>query len=296
LIDSLTASENTVKEMENEKYEEKLARINKVNQGLALLKQKLPSLEKEIELVLVNLKSANENLKVKEAEFFEIKDKLDLSNVRLFNEKTMELSICEKNIAAKEAEFQTLLMQIGGNESRLAQIEKEKEDSKTIFEDFKIYDSIKEAFSKNGIPALILKTQLPAINLEIEKILTGFDDFKITLETEYNSTNTLDVFITSKGTKKPIEICSGAEKMMASLAMRVALLNLSNLSKPDLFIVDESFGCLDQKNMPKVLQLLNLLKSRFKIVLVISHIPEIKEVADKIIEIKISNEESSIQA
>jgi energy-coupling factor transporter ATP-binding protein EcfA2 len=75
------------------------------------------------------------------------------------------------------------------------------------------------------------------------------------------------------------------EKMICSLALRVALINLSSLSRPDIFIIDEGFGTLDQDSLTKCMDLLTMFKSYFRTIMVITHVDPIKEVADKIIDI-----------
>jgi exonuclease SbcC len=132
---------------------------------------------------------------------------------------------------------------------------------------------------------MILKNQLPAINLELEKILSGIFDFKIELETD-TSSNVMDVFLVDKDGRRIIETASGMEKTIASMALRVALTNLSSLPKSDIFIMDEGFGPLDETSIYQCLQLMNLLKTYFRVILVITHIAPVKEIADKLIEIK----------
>lgn len=188
-----------------------------------------------------------------------------------------------------EKERSERLIVIGTTKANIERMKETKASFIQAVEDFKVYDTVFQALSKNGIPAIVLKTQLPAINLAIDKILAGVVDFKVYLETEVSS-NTLDVFIEDKN-KRVIELGSGMEKMIASLALRAALIGLTNLPKPDMFIIDEGFGALDEEGIQKCMRLLNSLKSQFKTVLVISHIPHIKEIADRIIEI--TTEETS---
>ena len=142
---------------------------------------------------------------------------------------------------------------------------------------------------------MILKTQLPAINTELSKILSTIVDFKIELETDTNS-NAMDVYIVDEHSKRIIELCSGMEKTLCSMALRVALINLSSLPRPDLFILDEPFGALDEESLQKCLELLEALKQYFKTVLIISHETPVKEVADDIIEIKSDGIEAKVIA
>ena len=189
--------------------------------------------------------------------------------------------------------LQQLYVKLGGYCNKLVQLNKEAEEAAKIVEEQKVYDSIVQAFSKNGIPAYVLKNKLPEINAELNNILAGIVSFRIFLETEVGS-NTLDVFIEDKDSRRVIELASGMEKMIASLAIRVALISLSSLPKPDIFIIDESFGSLDSSNCAKVIELLQTIKNRFKSILIISHVEEIKEAANNILTIYDNGAESSV--
>lgn len=83
--------------------------------------------------------------------------------------------------------------------------------------------------------------------------------------------------------------------MISSLAIRVALINLSSLPRSDMFIVDEGWGSLDAENLQKVSSFLAGLRCYFKTILLISHIQEVKEAADFILEVQNNNNESHIK-
>ena len=140
---------------------------------------------------------------------------------------------------------------------------------------------------------MILKSQLPTINDELAKILEGIVDFKIDLETDTKS-NTMDVYIQDEHSQRIIELASGMEKTIASMALRAALINLTSLPKPDIFIIDEGFGALDETHVQSCMEMLTMLRSYFKTILVISHVTPVKEVADRIIEVKNDGTESHV--
>jgi DNA repair exonuclease SbcCD ATPase subunit len=141
----------------------------------------------------------------------------------------------------------------------------------------------------------VLKTQLPAINTELAKLLGGLVDFNITFDTEPGS-NTMDIWIEDGHSRRILELGSGMEKMLASIAIRVALINLSSLPKSDLLVLDEGFNALDEEHVGKCLELLQTLKGYFKTVLVISHMQRVKEAADSIIEVVSTGQDSRVEA
>jgi exonuclease SbcC len=106
----------------------------------------------------------------------------------------------------------------------------------------------------------------------------------------------MDVFIDYGDSKRIIELASGMEKMISSLAIRVALINVSSLPKSSMLIIDEGFGSLDETNLEACGRLLHSLKKSFKNILVISHIDQIKDIVDNTIDIMKSGVDSRVQS
>jgi DNA repair exonuclease SbcCD ATPase subunit len=73
--------------------------------------------------------------------------------------------------------------------------------------------------------------------------------------------------------------------MLASLAIRVALINVTSLPKSDLLIIDEGFGALDEQNVEVCNRLMHMLKRYFRLIIVISHVDAVKDAVDVLIEI-----------
>jgi DNA repair exonuclease SbcCD ATPase subunit len=139
----------------------------------------------------------------------------------------------------------------------------------------------------NGIGYDIIKQKLPIINEEIAKILANVVDFEIFFETTGNK---FDIFIKHpKHEARPIEMASGAEKSMAAMAIRLALLSVSSLPKGDVFVLDEPGTALDEENMAGFIRILELIKVYFKNVLLISHLESLKDSVDMQIVIEKEN-------
>ena len=150
--------------------------------------------------------------------------------------------------------------------------------------EWKVYETIISATGKDGIPLQIIASQLPRINSEIVKVLQGVANFNIELAADEESGD-LEIFIDYGDSRRPIELGSGMEKMISSLAIRTALIEVSAIPKPDIFIIDEGFGALDDTNLEACARLLISLKRNFRNILVISHVDSIKDIVDNIIEI-----------
>ena len=277
------------KELENYDLNEK--QLPYVN--LAISNLELKELENKNEIEKLQLL-----LEQKQQELLNLPHSSDETNeeelIQIYEKTQKALSSLLETKQNLESKKMNIWKDIGKFEAKKELLLVEREQTKKYIDEIEILDSVVEAFSKNGIPAMVLKTQLPALNNELSKILTGVVDFKVTFETEVAS-NTLDIYIEDSSSKRIIELCSGMEKMIASLAIRVALYNLTSLPKPDIFIIDEGFGVLDPDSIESCLQFLSSLRNQFKTLLIISHISQIKEIVDHVLEIENNGTESKIR-
>lgn len=154
-------------------------------------------------------------------------------------------------------------------------------------EEYNAYNLFLKVMHSNGIPYQIIRDRLPIINEEIAKVLQNFSNFEIFFEGDGKK---LDIFIkTSKYEPRPIEMASGAEKAIASFAIRLALINVSNLPKSNFLILDEPGTSFDSENLDNFIQILEMAKSKFEIIFLISHIEALKDVCDMQIDIEKEN-------
>jgi len=104
----------------------------------------------------------------------------------------------------------------------------------------------------------------------------------------------MDIYINYGDSRRIIECASGMEKMMASLAIRVALMNLTALPRCDLLIIDEGFGALDETNVEACSALLHGLTKYFKTILIISHVDAVKDSVDNVLSISKRGQDSYV--
>ena len=84
------------------------------------------------------------------------------------------------------------------------------------------------------------------------------------------------------------------EKFVSSLALRVGLINVSNLPSPNFLVIDEGFGTLDSENLSNMKGAFDYLKTNFQSVFIISHLDTIKDFMDYLLPINVEKEHSSI--
>ena len=182
---------------------------------------------------------------------------------------------------------------IGTIQAQIKKLREEKKKFEELNREWKIVEIVAEASSKKGIPLRILNGKLPQVNSEIAQILQGSTGFTIELEADPDS-NAMDIYINYGDSRRIIECASGMEKMMASLAIRVALMNLTALPRCDLLIIDEGFGALDETNVEACSALLHGLTKYFKTILIISHVDAVKDSVDNVLSISKRGQDSYV--
>ena len=93
----------------------------------------------------------------------------------------------------------------------------------------------------------------------------------------------------------PLELSSGMERFISSLAIRVGLINVSNLPRSNFLAIDEGWGTMDSDNLNSVYQLFQYLKSQFQFTLIVSHIDTMRDAVDSLVEITKYKNYSSIK-
>ena len=146
---------------------------------------------------------------------------------------------------------------------------------------------------RDGIPYKLIADVLPKLEIEVNNILSPIVEFEILFNTDGKNINS---YIAYGDTQFwPLELTSGMEKFISSVAIRTALINISNLPRPNFIALDEGFGSLDNDNFNSLYLLFDYLKNQFDYILTISHIDKTRDMVDHIIDITKLNGFSSIQ-
>jgi DNA repair exonuclease SbcCD ATPase subunit/DNA repair exonuclease SbcCD nuclease subunit len=152
------------------------------------------------------------------------------------------------------------------------------------------YEHFISAMGKDGIALHVLTQKLPLINEEINKILGSATEFGVFIEYDPEDQSIRLYLQYGQYKSRLLELGSGAEKFLASVAIRAALLSISNLPRSNMFIIDEGFGKLDPQNLESIQRMFDYLKSVFDHVIVISHTDIMKDMVDNMIEITTDDE------
>ena len=209
--------------------------------------------------------------------------KADLRLEELEREKTKINSL----ISGNKVSISSLEEKIENNKKMIVKIKEEEEKEK-------IYKIYLEAFGKNGVSKIIMKTMMPLINSELQRLMEDSCYFK--LEIRINDKNEVEFMMidNSTGIDKLMTSGSGYEKTIASLALRSVLTKICTLPKPNLVVMDEVFGKISNENLEMVSEFFIKIKDYFEKVFVISHNPLINNWADNIVNIRKENNISKV--
>ena len=190
-------------------------------------------------------------------------------------------------ITTNEYEIKSKEEKISNNKKLIVKIKEEEEKEK-------IYKIYLEAYGKNGVSKIIMKTMMPLINSELQRLMEDSCYFK--LEIRINDKNEVE-FIqidNSTGIEKLMVSGSGFEKTISSLALRSVMTKICTLATPDIIIFDEVFGKISNDNLEMVAEFFVKIKEYFDKIFIISHNPLVSQMSDCVVKITKENNISKI--
>jgi ABC-type dipeptide/oligopeptide/nickel transport system ATPase subunit len=91
--------------------------------------------------------------------------------------------------------------------------------------------------------------------------------------------------------------CSGGQKFIIDIAIRISLLNISR-DRPKFIIIDEGFGSLDGEHLENIQTFMRVIDDFYKKeknwILFVSHINELRDISSNKININLINDRSSV--
>ena len=158
---------------------------------------------------------------------------------------------------------------------------------------YEAYQYYLDAVKRDGVPYELITKALPTIEGEVNNILAPLVDFQMLFEMDGKNINNYIVY--DDDNVWPLELSSGMERFISSLAIRVGLINVSNLPRSNFLAIDEGWGTMDSDNLNSVYSLFQYLKSQFQFALIVSHIDSMRDAVDTLLEIKKENNFSNIK-
>lgn len=175
------------------------------------------------------------------------------------------------------------------NQKNLGEEIKDLVEAEQKVSDYEIYLRL---VNRDGIPQLIINDALPIIENEVNTVLDHMmAGFQLGITSEDKNIN---LYIKYDDQEWPLSLSSGMEKFVSSLALRVGLINVSNLPCPNFLVIDEGFGTLDTDNLSNMKGAFDYLKTRFDSVFIISHLDTIKDFMDHLLPVHVEKGYSKV--
>lgn len=247
---------------------EKLELTNKsCNLELSELKSKLVSTEDNINKSFEQEASVKHNVKIQQ-------------NIDIVKETLDNL---ETDMSTLHNDITNVVGDIRISENVIQTVNDSIDKLESMEQKYEGYEYYLQCVRRDGIPYQLISEILPKLEVEINNILQPIVDFQIILNTDGKNINSYIAY----GTEEfwPLELTSGMEKFISSVAIRTALVNVSNLPRPNFIAIDEGFGSLDTDNFNSLYLLFDYLKNQFDFIVTISHIDKTRDMVDQIIDI-----------
>ena len=281
-----------LKNIENEKQKYDLLSddLKQIESDAYKTHAKIKEMERDIDTTQVYLDKCRSDKLLYEENESAIKHNRDLQeqidtlqeqltiSVQSFDIHTQRLKGIESKILIEET-----------NKKNLGDEIKDLVEAEQKVQDYELYLRLT---SRDGIPQLIINDALPIIENEVNAVLDHMmAGFQLGITNEDKSIN---LYIRYDDQEWPLNLSSGMEKFVSSLALRVGLINVSNLPSPNFLVIDEGFGTLDADNLSNMKGAFDYLKTRFNSVFIISHLDTIKDFMDYLLPVSVENGYSNI--
>jgi DNA repair exonuclease SbcCD ATPase subunit len=136
------------------------------------------------------------------------------------------------------------------------------------------------------IPFILINKIIPTLEKKINSLLSVSTNFMVKIIVENNK---IELYLDRpvyNGSLILLNNASGFERFISSLAIRLGLLHISQLPKPNFIAIDEGWTSFDYNNINNVRNIFDILKGEFDFILSISHLSQIREHCDSQLHLK----------
>ncbi len=238
-------------------------------------------------------------LKLQDAQRRALQDEADAAAAKLASETAgmPDPRVIEENVAVLQEDLAEVdrrlgaadqwVHDLGTQQERKKALLQEAHDLRTQIADLK---SLEKAFGKDGVPALLIEQELPELERQANEILQRLSNYgmnvQISTQREYKDKKrqdrieTLDILISDGSSIRDYETYSGGEAFRVNFAIRLALSKVLAQragARLQTLVIDEGFGNQDAEGRQRLIEAINIVKDDFALVLIITHIEELKE-------------------
>jgi len=227
------------------------------------------------------------------------KYKLNLESIELNKRIDTEIDLVKSNLQIHEYTKDETIIKIERVSSDITSNRESIETKTKLIEIIKKEEEVEKIFKvyidlvgKKGVSKLVLRSVLPIINSEVQRLLEDVCDFEV--EIFMNDKNDVQFLLVKDGVSKFLKSGSGFEKTAASLALRGVLGKISTLPMPNFITFDEVLGKVAPENIDKLKPLFDKIKDMYDIVFFITHNELVKDWGDNVVTVVKENNLSKL--
>jgi len=259
--------------------------LNQISHDAVKIGGKIDKNEARLKHIESELTSVESSVK----RYYELEEKIENNNKlnEQISDLTSKISSLQIEAISVDKDYKKIISTLSVAKNQKQQIEDDIQKLVDIEQKILDYDLYLMALSKDGVPYELISKAIPSIEREINYVLENMNaGFHIELEMKDKM---IDAFICYGEDKWNLELSSGMERFVSSLAIRIGLINVSTLPRPNFIIVDEGFGALDSDNIANMQGAFQYLRTQFDFTMIITHLDTIKDYMDTLIPINVNN-------
>jgi len=267
-----------------QKHETKRLAIEKQELQIQIIENELQTRESELETCLERQESFKSNATA--ITHNEVIDEKINKLKNLFDTSTIKIKTITESIRSKHGRIEVAKTT---KKSAIESLDKYKQ----LETEYKAYEYYLDSVKRDGVPYELIAKAMPKIESEINNVLNQVVDFNMVLQSDGKNINGYIIY--DDENYWPLELTSGMERFISSLAIRIALINVSALPRPNFIAIDEGWGSLDAEHIASVVNLFDYFRTKFDFSIIISHVDTMRDMVDNLIEVNKINKFSQIQ-
>ncbi len=201
---------------------------------------------------------------------------------------------CEARLTALQQQGRTLAAQRARIEERLegarrveAELVAVRAQERALATETRRYRRLVEAFGRGGIPDRVIDNARPILTDDANQILGRLSDHEMSVDFQLQretrsgkAKETFDVLVHHDGGVRDFAMFSGGEAFRVAFAVRLAMSKLLVAragARLETLVIDEGFGTQDPHGRERLVEAINVARTEFAKILVITHLEDLKD-------------------
>jgi exonuclease SbcC len=211
------------------------------------------------------------------------------------------LRVLERNATEKLIMVQQKLTAIDSARKRKLELQNQRDN---LLDEQTIYEQLRDAFGKNGIPAMIMEAAIPELEESANKLLARMTDGRMNVRFDTQVANktggvreTLEILIGDELGTREYDMFSGGEGFRVNFALRIALsqfLARRAGARLQTLVIDEGFGSQDDIGRERLIEAINAIRSDFDLILIVTHLDDLRDAFPVHIEVRKTPQGSTV--